>query len=404
MSPERDLLNEIGRMSFGCGLGLLEGAMLLEGFSASFSGDGRVNNRGNAGGDPDFNEIVDRLMANNEKAGSPVPREKVEEMVRKDPAKYSKAAFRTPTRAEIHNSMSLNAPSARQVRDSFYKAVVATVGRLYEKYGIPFDKDTALNAVRKNDHYAKTVMLDRTVGVPKYTSFDMLNSDNDVYRLCGRNYALKKVMDDARTFLREGGKAKAEGRLDQFLKDFGEERSNAQFMMSLAANEEKEYEPSRVVPEPEPEPLGKERFTDFQYICDFAKRYSKLAYPAIYERFKKVASPEELAAAPAPGETPYAYLARLQMPKGELEMVFAAKLNNMLTMAYTPDELNNAYMEVASSPSRDIRDYFNAAVGDVDGNDMVKPEAKKMYSVWKGFRDIDEACRRVTGKPFFNRQ
>jgi hypothetical protein len=234
----------------------------------------------------------------------------------------------------------------------------------------------------------------------------MLNNDRTVCSLCGRNFALRKVMDDARKFLREGAQAKAEGKLERYLKDLKDSRTNAQFMMSLAAEPEREYKPSRVVPErePEPEPVGKEKFTDFQYICDFGKRFEHMPYPAIYERFKKVASPEELAAAPTPGETPYSYLARLQMPKGELEMAFSAKLNRILTMAYTPDELNNAYMEVASSPSRDIRDYFNAARSDVDGNDMVKPEAKKMYAVWKGFRDIDEACRRVTGKPFFNRQ
>lgn len=398
MSPERDLLNEIGRMSFGCGLGLLEGAMLLEGFSASFSGDGRVNNRGNAGDDPDFNEIVDRLMANNKKAGNPVPREKVEEMVRKDPAKYRKAAFRAPTLAEIHNSMSLNAPTASEVRDMYYKAAVAMVGRVFGKYGIKFDKDSALKAVRQDDRYARTVLLDRTREVPQFKSFQMLNRDPAIIALRKKNVALYKVMAEAFNFLKEGGEAQQKGQLDDYLEKV---RGN-RFMMSLAAEPEQVYLAKNPVLEQEPE--WKENITDFQYICDFAKRYEKLPYPAVYERFKKVASPEELAAAPTPGETPYAYLARLQMPRGELEMVFAAKLNNMLNMAYTPDELNNAYMEVASSPSRDIRDYFNAATGDVDGNDMVKPEAKKMYSVWKGFRDIDEACRRVTGKPFFNRQ
>ena len=398
MSPERDLLNEIGRMSFGCGLGLLEGAMLLEGFSASFSGDGRVNNRGNAGGDPDFNEIVDRLMANNKKAGNPVPREKVEEMVRKDPAKYRKAAFRAPTLAEIHNSMSLNAPTASEVRDMYYKAAVAMVGRVFGKYGIKFDKDSALKAVRQDDRYARTVLLDRTREVPQFKSFQMLNRDPAIIALRKKNVALYKVMAEAFNFLKEGGEAQQKGQLDDYLEKV---RGN-RFMMSLAAEPEQVYLAKNPVLEQEPE--WKENITDFQYICDFAKRYEKLPYPAVYERFKKVASPEELAAAPTPGETPYAYLARLQMPRGELEMVFSAKLNNMLNMAYTPDELNTAYMEVASSPSRDIRDYFNAATGDVDGNDMVKPEAKKMYSVWKGFRDIDEACRRVTGKPFFNRQ
>ena len=398
MSPERDLLNEIGRMSFGCGLGLLEGAMLLEGFSASFSGDGRVNNRGNAGDDPDFNEIVDRLMANNKKAGNPVPREKVEEMVRKDPAKYRKAAFRAPTLAEIHNSMSLNAPTASEVRDMYYKAAVAMVGRVFGKYGIKFDKDSALKAVRQDDRYARTVLLDRTREVPQFKSFQMLNRDPAIIALRKKNVALYKVMAEAFNFLKEGGEAQQKGQLDDYLEKV---RGN-RFMMSLAAEPEQVYLAKNPVLEQEPE--WKENITDFQYICDFAKRYEKLPYPAVYERFKKVASPEELAAAPTPGETPYAYLARLQMPRGELEMVFSAKLNNMLNMAYTPDEVNTAYMEVASSPSRDIRDYFNAATGDVDGNDMVKPEAKKMYSVWKGFRDIDEACRRVTGKPFFNRQ
>ena len=397
MSPERDLLNEIGRMSFGCGLGLLEGAMLLEGFSASFSGDGRVNNRGNAGDDPDFNEIVDRLMANNEKAGSPVSREKVEEMVRKDPAKYRKAAFRAPTRAEIHNSMSLNAPTASEVRDMYYKAAVAMVGRVFGKYGIKFDKDSALKAVRQDDQYARTVLLDRTREVPRFKSFQMLNRDPAIIALRKKNVALYKVMAEAFNFLKEGGEAQQEGKLDDYLEKV---RGN-RFMMSLAAEPEQAYLAKNPVPEQEPE--WKENITDFQYICDFAKRYEKLPYPAVYERFKKVASEEELATAPTPGETPYAYLARLQMPKGELAISFAVKLNNILDMAYTPDELQNAYMEVASSPSRDIRDYFNAAKDDVEKDDYIKPGDKKMYTVWKGFRDIDEACRRVTGKPFFNR-
>ena len=397
MSPECDLLNEIGRMSFGCGLGLLEGAMLLEGFSASFSGDGRVNNRGNAGDDPDFNEIVDRLMANNEKAGSPVPREKVEEMVRKDPAKYRKAAFRAPTRAEIHNSMAINAPSAGEVRDMYYKAAVAMVGRVFGKYGIKFDKDSALKAVRQDDQYARTVLLDRTREVPQFKSFQMLNRDPAIIALRKKNVALYKVMAEAFNFLKEGGEAQQEGKLDDYLEKV---RGN-RFMMSLAAEPEQAYLAKNPVPEPEPE--WKENITDFQYICDFAKRYEKLPYPAVYERFKKVASEEELATAPTPGEPPYAYLARLQMPKGELAISFAVKLNNILDMAYTPDELQNAYMEVASSPSRDIRDYFNAAKGEVEKDDYIKPEDKKMYTVWKGFRDIDEACRRVTGKPFFNR-
>jgi hypothetical protein len=225
----------------------------------------------------------------------------------------------------------------------------------------------------------------------------MLNRDPAIIALRKKNVALYKVMAEAFNFLKEGGEAQQKGRLDDYLEKV---RGN-RFMMSLAAEPEQTYLAKNPVPEQEPE--WKENITDFQYICDFAKRYEKLSYPAVYERFKKVASEEELATAPTPGEPPYAYLARLQMPKGELAISFAVKLNNILDMAYTPDELQTAYMEVAASPSRDIRDYFNAAKDDVEKDDYIKPGDKKMYTVWKGFRDIDEACRRVTGKPFFNR-
>ena len=399
----KDHVFEMAQVAQSCGLGLFDTSILMEGFSASFSGNGsgRVVNRPrqNTGlNGSSIDELVNRVMANNAAQGIHASREEVEAAVRKNPGKYSRNAFKKlPTAADMRNDLSLTIPSPEEARKAYYSAAVDTLYRLYKRYDIPFDAARCLDEIMSDDTYGHHSDFDRTGGTPKFADCNDMLGNDIIKRLSRENTVLNHALGDARKFIAGVNKATeaGHGALGMYLEDV---RSNYE---RIAAEAEAKYSAKRVVPEPdEPEV---EETAPFMYICDFAKRYKRLKYPAIYRRFADVASPDELAAAPKPDEKLYDYMVRVQLPPHELETTFSVKLNRMLAMVYTPEEMQNLYMQVQSSPDRDISDFFSLAKSTAEENENIKPENRKMYTVWKCFRELDAVCMRMNHRPFFRR-